>query len=182
MKDRCAVDLGIGKKGVVARIVILSSVIISAMLMACSSAASTPPSPALPSPEEGVRQHLTAAKKNDAKAWVATLTPGHSKPEDVRLGVISLNIIEVKEEADSRYMTEALASEEAKANGWTKANYAFVSASYDVQYDNSLVPDTNGRKRMVFKLVRLADNSPWLIKDWGTQGFGRDRQAPVKAE
>lgn len=112
-----------------------------------------------------------AEKNNDTTAWFATLTPGRTPSKDFKFGVTSLDLIEVKAEGDSRYLEEALASEEAKQNGWTNANYAFVSAIYDIQYDNTLVPDTSGRKQRVFKLVRSAGGSPWLIKDWGDARF-----------
>jgi hypothetical protein len=153
-------------KWVTAALSALSSIALLGMLVACASATTTPSSP-----KEVVTRHLTAEKNNDTRAWVGTLTPGRSYSDDLKLGVVSLDIVGVKEETNPRYMEEALASEEAGQNSWTKDNYAFIAASYDVQYDNTLVPETNGRKEMVFKLVRLAGNTPWLIKDWGDARF-----------
>jgi hypothetical protein len=166
MKTRLAGDLRLLNKRFAAATLILAFVISSGMLVACNSG-----STALSSPKSVVEQHLAAEKNNDTKAWAATLTPDHDVPQDLKLGVTSLDIIEVQDETDSRYMEEALASEEAAKNGWTKDNYAFVSATYNVQYDNTLVPNTNGQKKEVFKLLRLASDSPWLIKDWGDARF-----------
>lgn len=160
-------DMNKKKKGVAAAIITLSFVILSGMLVACNSTTAA----AVSSPVEVVTQYLTAQKSNDIKALIATLTSDYEFPENTKLGVISLEIIEVKNETNSRYMEEALESEAVKENGWTKDNLAFVSAIYDAQYDNKLVPYDNGRQKWVFKLVRLDDDSPWLIKDWGHARF-----------
>jgi hypothetical protein len=155
-----------GAKWIVAAITALLLVALSGTLVACNSAAA----PAY-SPEEVVTQHLTAKKKNDIEAWIGTLTADYDFSRDTRLGVTSLEIIEVKAETDSRYMEEALQGEVALKNGWTKGNLAFVSAVYDVQHDNTLVPYDNGRMEYVFKLVRPDGNSRWLIRDWGPARF-----------
>lgn len=160
-------DMNNKKKGIAAAVITLSLAILSGMLTACNSTATATVS----SPVEVVTQYLTALKNNDTKALVATLTVDHEIPENTKLGVISLEIIEVKNETDSRYMEEALESEAAKENGWTKDNLAFVSAIYDAQYDNKLVPYDSGRQKWVFKLLRLSADSPWLIKDWGHARF-----------
>lgn len=154
------------KKGIAAAIIILSFVILSGMLVSCNSSDTTPSSPI-----EVVKQHLMAKKNNDVKALNATLTEDYKFSENTILGVIQLEIIEVKDETDPRYMEEALKGQVAKENGWSSDNLTFVSATYDVLYDNELVPEINGRKKWVFKLVRLDANSPWLIRDWGDARF-----------
>lgn len=156
------------QKRITATIIILSFVISSVLLVACSS-----DNTKLLSPVEVVMQNLTARKNNDLEALDATLVEGYkfSEEGDRKLGVIQLEIIEVKEETNPRYMEETLEGEAAKNNGWTKDNLAFVSATFDVQYDNTLVPETSGRKEWVFKLVRMDSNSPWLIRDWGDATF-----------
>jgi beta-lactamase regulating signal transducer with metallopeptidase domain len=168
MKDRFAniLNMSTKKKGITAAILILSFMILSGMLVACNSTTAT-----FSSPVEVVTQRLTAEKNNDVKALYATLTADHKSSKGEKLGVTSLNIIEVKEETNSKYMEETLAGEEAKDNGWSEDNLTFVSATYDVQFDNKLVPNMGGRKDEVFKLLRIDKNSPWLIKDSGDARF-----------
>jgi len=174
VKNRLANILNMSKKkkGVAAAITILSLIILPSMLVACNSTTTVPPSSSqeLSSPVEVVTQYLVALKNNDNKALAATLTPDYDV-SDEKLGVISLKIIEVKEETNPRYMEEAFEGEIAKENGWTKDNLYFVYASYDVQYDNKIVPSSSGRQEDVFTLMRSDKNSPWLIKYMGHARF-----------
>ena len=168
MKDRFANIFSISKKkkGIAAAIITRSFVVLSGMLVACNSTTTATVS----SPVEVVTQYLTAEKNNDAKTLFTTLAAGYAF-KDIKLSVLSLNIVEVKEETNPKYMEETLAGEVAKEKGWRKDNLTFVSATYDVQFDNKLVPDINGRREEVFKLLRLDKNSPWLIEDWGHARF-----------
>ena len=167
MKIRFAniLDMGKRKKGIIAVATVFCVIIISSIIVTYRL-----PSPVNASPTDIVTRHLTAEKNNDFKLWISTLTANHQFSQNV-LGVISLDIIEVKNELNSQYMDYALKSSEAIQNGWTKDNFAFVWATYDILHDNTLVPDDNGRMEIVYELFRTDENSPWLIKDWGVARY-----------
>ena len=164
MKDRFVNILNTNKKkkGITAAIVTLAFLMLSGMLVACNSTTTEKVS----TPVEVVKQYLTATENNDAKGVHATLTEDFEL-ESIKLAVISLEVIEVKEETNPRYLEHALEHKQAKENGWTKDNFAFVSAKYNIQHDNELVPYKSGEKETVFELVRSDKDSPWRIMDQG---------------
>ena len=140
--------------------------ILSGILITCNSASKTDKIVTSDPPIDVVIKYLNAEKNNDAQEMFSTLSDGHEL-KDIKLATKSLNIVEVKNENNPRYMEKTLKGEIAKQNGWTKENISFVSAIYDVQYDNSLVPYESGHQEDVFMLVRKDKNSPWLIHDSG---------------
>ena len=138
-------------------LVFINILIYTVLITGCSNQATLkfPPvtTATFSSPVEVVTQRLTAEKNNDVKALYATLTADYKSSKEEKLGVTSLNIIEVKEELNSKYMEETLTGEVAKKNGWREDNLTFVSATYDVQFDNRLVPNMGGRKEEVFEII-----------------------------
>ncbi len=163
MKDRFVNILNTNKKkkGITAAIVTLAFLMLSGMLVACNSTTTEKVS----IPVEVVKQYLTATKNNDAKGVQATLV--EDLKYDDNMAVISLEVIEVKEETNPSYLEYALESQQAKENGWTKDNFAFVYAKYNIQHDNELVPYKSGLQETVFELVRSDKESPWRIMDQG---------------
>jgi hypothetical protein len=121
------------------------------------------------SPVEVVTQHLMAEKNNDTQAWISGLTSERCQDfsKDMKLGVISLNILDVKEETNPKYMENLLASKEAKDEKWTRENTTFVLAVYEVKIDHTLAPGGDGRMETVYALLRKDKDSPWYIQDWG---------------
>ena len=149
--------------------VLIASCVLAALFQSCTGPGDSPPKN--PSPIEVVTANLDARKNNDAKAWRSTFTEDHDFPDDIELGVLSLTIEEVKDETNPKYPEEFLKSEKTAENGWTKENIAFVSARYEVQHDDTLVPNDNGTMDMVYALVRKDSRSPWLIEDWGWRRY-----------
>jgi hypothetical protein len=133
-------------------------------------------------PTKVVERYLDAKKNNDFSAWKSTLwaahkdgqafTPSFEKPGD--LGVLSLSVskVAVSDEETRRIQKMYSGSDLAQKNGWTNPyiaeNMIAVSAQYTVDYDNTKVPYPGGALSQYFYLVRDAQNTDWLIWDFGS--------------
>ena len=122
-----------------------------------------------------VPKYLEATKTNDYDTWLSTLTTekrkGFSRERNQEFGVISLDILDIHYQTDTRYKHNILKSERAIKKGLTPDNIAEVFAFYEVKYDGAKVPPDGGKIGWGFTLIREDKNSPWCIQEWG-YGFG----------
>lgn len=122
-----------------------------------------------------VAKYLDAMKGNNYDAWLSTMTAvrktGFLSNKNHELGVLSLDVLDVHYEADTIYKHNILESELAQKNGWTADNMTIVYALFDVKYDHSKVPGSDGKIEWHFFLVRKDKSSPWYIQDWGYGNF-----------
>ena len=122
-----------------------------------------------------VTKSLEATKTNDYDTWLSTFTAEtqkrFSREANGKFGVISLDILDIHYQTDTRYKHNILKSERAIEKGLTADNIAIISALYKAKYDGTQPPSSFGDFDWHYVLIREDKNSPWYIQDWG-YGFG----------